>query len=85
MWVMSMYFRAEPWFADSTRLVVGLEGLRAGFWIKVPNWRNDFSVRGIGLMWMLGEDIEGGISVVGFEIWETASDVEMEDENMKLK
>lgn len=70
MCVTSMYFRAEPWFAASTRLVVGFEELWLGFWIKVPNCRNDFSVRRIGLMWMLGEGIEGGILIVGFEIWE---------------
>lgn len=67
---MSMYFRAEPWFEDSTRLVVGFWGQWAGFWIRVPNWRNDFSVRGIGFMLMFGEGIEGGILVVGLKIWE---------------
>lgn len=76
MWVMSMYFRAEPWFADTTRFVVGFEGLWVGFWIRVPNWRNDFSVSGIGFMWMVGEGIEGGILAVGFKIWEMILKVE---------
>lgn len=58
---MSLYLRADPWFEDSTAYVVGSLGQWAGFWIRVPNWRKDFSVSGIGFVWRFGEGIEGGI------------------------